>query len=252
MLVSEQVHKLCEQAALVNCALCDQDLVDEDEAELRKTVLNFAVEMAEGFELRDDADDAAANGDGHGEDTMDDMDVRASTRKSCTARSRRIGLLGRESNSLEKERLRNFVAMQAATQAIELAAAHGPDGLYVGDEAQTKSGILSLKPEAPLNPKANREQMTQIKVETFNKPAFYVGIQAVLSLYASGRTTGIVLDAGDGVSHTVPIYEGYALPHAIMRLDLAGRDLTDYLMKILTERGYSFTTSAEREIVESA
>ncbi|KAJ1442657.1 beta-actin, partial [Ochromonadaceae sp. CCMP2298] len=157
---------------------------------------------------------------------------------------------------------------------------------YVGDEAQARRGILSLRypiehgvvenwedliliwehaftdqlrvdpqehpvllTEAPLNPKANREQMTQIMFETFSLPAMYISIQAVLSLYASGRTTGCVLDSGDGVSHTVPVYEGFALPHAIGRLDLAGRDVTAYLCKLLAQRGYTLTTSAEREIV---
>lgn len=85
--------------------------------------------------------------------------------------------------------------------------------------------------------------------ENFNVPAMYISIQAVLSLYASGRTTGVVCDSGDGVTHFVPIYEGYSLKHAIFRLNLAGRDLTDYMATLLTERGLNFSTSAEKEIV---
>eukprot|EP00929_Paragymnodinium_shiwhaense_P004097 TRINITY_DN10482_c0_g1_i1.p1 TRINITY_DN10482_c0_g1~~TRINITY_DN10482_c0_g1_i1.p1 ORF type:complete len:378 (+),score=75.53 TRINITY_DN10482_c0_g1_i1:217-1350(+) len=165
---------------------------------------------------------------------------------------------------------------------------HGSENeeVYVGQEAQAKRGILKVTypveygvvqdwddmeriwqhtffnelrvspqehpvmlTEAAMNPKANRERMTQIMFESFHCPALYVSTQAVLSLYASGRTTGIVCDSGDGVTHVVPIFEGFCMPHAIMRVNLAGRNLTEYLMKLMAESGVAMSTSAEREIV---
>ncbi|CAK0850990.1 unnamed protein product, partial [Prorocentrum cordatum] len=92
----------------------------------------------------------------------------------------------------------------------------------------------------PLDPTAYRERVTQIMFQTLNVLAVKVAIQAELSLYASGRTTGLVMDFG---------YCGYALSHAILRLDLAGRYPTKHLMKILTQRGYSCTTTTARKIV---
>ncbi|MCJ1281188.1 actin [Xylographa opegraphella] len=162
----------------------------------------------------------------------------------------------------------------------------GQKDSYVGDEAQMKRGILTLRhpiehgivvnwddmeklwhhtftyelrvnpedhsvllSECPLNPRADREKMTQIVFESFNAPAFYVAVQAVLSLYASGRSTGVVIDSGDGVTHVVPVYEGNPVSEGITRINMAGRNLTDYLMKILAERGYPFSNTADWEIV---
>ena len=156
---------------------------------------------------------------------------------------------------------------------------------YVGDEAQAKRGILTLTypiqrgivtnwedmeavwhhtfynelrvapeehpvllTEPPLNPKANREKMIQIMFETFNCTGTYVAIPGVLSVYASGRSAAFVLDVGEGVAHTYPVYNGYTHTNAIQRMSLSGCDLTSYLAKMLNEREYSLTTTAEWEI----
>lgn len=106
-----------------------------------------------------------------------------------------------------------------------------------------------LLTEAPLNPYKNREKAAEVFFETFHVPAMYCSPQAILSLYASGRTTGLVLDSGDGVTHAVPVYEGFALPHAIQRVHVAGRDVTKRLQRLLRRSGYNLQTSAELEIV---
>ncbi|CAH0476495.1 unnamed protein product [Peronospora belbahrii] len=106
-----------------------------------------------------------------------------------------------------------------------------------------------LLTEAPLNPVANRQRAGEVFFEAFNVPSLFVSPQAVLSLYASGRTTGVVLDVGDGVAHVVPVYEGFTLPHAITRMDIAGRDVTQHLQMLLRRAGYNFQTSAEKEVV---
>jgi actin-related protein len=96
-----------------------------------------------------------------------------------------------------------------------------------------------LLSEVPLNPKANREMTTQIMFETYNIIAFAFKVSSVLSLYASGRTTGIVVDVGADVTHVTPIYEGHSLMHYdnVTRMDFAGRQIEDYLLFSWEQRG---------------
>jgi actin-related protein 2 len=103
--------------------------------------------------------------------------------------------------------------------------------------------------EAPMNPKQNRRKMVETMFEKYGFNRAYVSIQAVLTLYAQGLLTGVVVDSGDGVTHVVPVYEGYCLTHNVRRLDLAGRDITNYLIKLMLLRGYAFNRSADFETV---
>ena len=90
--------------------------------------------------------------------------------------------------------------------------------------------------EAPLNPKANREKMTQIMFETFNTPAMYVANASVLSLFATGRTTGLVVDCGESITYTVPVHDGALLPSSVDKSYIGGRDLNMYLELLLEDR----------------
>ncbi|XP_066983337.1 actin-related protein 2 isoform X7 [Macrobrachium rosenbergii] len=102
--------------------------------------------------------------------------------------------------------------------------------------------------EPPMNPTKNREKMLEVMFEKYGFAGAFVAIQAVLTLYAQGLQSGVVVDSGDGVTHICPVYEGFTLPQ-IRRLDIAGRDITVYLIKLLLLRGYAFNHSADFETV---
>ena len=104
--------------------------------------------------------------------------------------------------------------------------------------------------ESPMNIKENREKMAQILFETFKVPGLFIANQVVLSLFSAGKYTGLVEDLGDGATHIVPIFDGYSIPHALFRLDIAGKDLTEYMMKLLNKSYYRFSTTREKMIVK--
>lgn len=103
--------------------------------------------------------------------------------------------------------------------------------------------------DTPYNPQSHREKMAQILFESFNVPAMRVIPSGILVTYACGRGRGIVLDIGDSQTTVTGLYEGFILPYAVERVDFGGRDLTNCLASFFGERGYSFTTSAQREFI---
>jgi actin-related protein 2 len=105
-----------------------------------------------------------------------------------------------------------------------------------------------LLTEAPMNPRANRKKMIEVMFEKYGFEGLQVSIQAMLTLYAQGLLTGCVLDSGDGVTHVVAVYDGFELSNLTRRLDVAGRHITRYLIKLLLTRGYAFNRSADFQV----
>lgn len=108
-----------------------------------------------------------------------------------------------------------------------------------------------LLTEPPMNPLSNRETLVQHMFERYGFDACNVSVQAVLTLFAQGLLTGVVCDTGDGVTHVVPVFDGFVPQELIRRLDVAGRKITEYLIKLLLLRGYAFNRSADMETVRA-
>ncbi|KAF5188409.1 Actin-related protein [Thalictrum thalictroides] len=106
-----------------------------------------------------------------------------------------------------------------------------------------------LLTDPPLNPSKNREKMVETMFEKYNFSGVFIQIQAVLTLYAQGLLTGLVIDSGDGVTHVVPVVDGYSFPHLTKRMNVAGRHITSYLVDLLSRRGYAMNRTADFETV---
>ena len=104
---------------------------------------------------------------------------------------------------------------------------------------------LSLEPknvnvlmtDSPFASKEDRTQMAQIMFDKLQVKSLAVMNTAALSMYSSGRVSGLIAEVGEGISYTVPVFQGYALPHAQIKLDLAGKDVTEKLIEQLTAEG---------------
>lgn len=106
-----------------------------------------------------------------------------------------------------------------------------------------------LLTETPMNSDSNRLALTEIMFQNLNVPCLYVQKQEVLALYASDKTTGLVLNSGEGITHVVPVYEGFAVPHAIQRANIAGQEITEYLRGHLRDKGHKFANPEQTDIV---
>lgn len=104
-----------------------------------------------------------------------------------------------------------------------------------------------LVTEVPQNPKSNREKMQEVLFEAFNAPKMYVAQTAICAACSIGRGLhALYVDVGDTVSYTYPIFEGQVLEHSIQRIDLGGRDVTNYLARMLNQRKREFNTSSSK------
>lgn len=104
--------------------------------------------------------------------------------------------------------------------------------------------------EAPDNTRADREKMAELLFEMFNCPALVVRSTSVLSLFSTGRSTGLVVDSGVDQTCVGPVWDGYAMPHNLRRLDIGGDTLTSLLRSRLRTEGYPFSTDADFSVVE--